>query len=74
MFYDRVEVTARDYEAERARAIRQHQLLTAAQCAHQAQQVPSPLRGWWAALCRWVSSLRARRVPSAQPTEDPSIS
>ncbi len=74
MQYDRFELTAREYEAERARAIRQHQLITAATCARQAQQMPSPLRGWWLQLCRWVTSLRARRVAAAPPTEDPAIS
>ena len=74
MQYDRFELTAREYEAERARAIRQHQLITAAQGASQAQQLPSPLHGWWTELCRWATSLRTRRVVSAQPTEDPSIS
>ncbi len=74
MQYDRFELTVREYEAERARAIRQHQLITAAQCAQQAQQLPSPLRTWWTGLCRWVSSLRSHRVPAVQPTEDPSLS
>ncbi len=74
MYYDIFEVTARQYEADRATAVRQHQLLTAAQCARPAQQVPSPLRRWWTELYRWVTNLRTRRGQSAQPVEDPSIS
>ena len=74
MQYDRFELSAREYEAERARAIRQHQLITPANCARQAQQLPSPLRGWWMQLCSWVTSLRPRRARSAQPAEDTSLS
>ncbi len=74
MQYDRFELTAREYEAERARAIRQHELLTASQCAQQAQQLPSPLRGWWTRLCRWLTSRRAPRGAAAPVTEDSSIS
>ena len=74
MQYDRFELTVREYEAERARAIRQHQLITAATCVRQAQQLPSPLRGWWLQLCSWVTILRSCRAPAVQPIEDTSLS
>jgi hypothetical protein len=74
MYYDRFEVTTRQYEADRAKAIRQHQLMTAAQWAQQAHQAPSPLQTWWTGLYRWVTSLYTRRGQAAQPVEDPSIS
>ncbi len=75
MYYDIFDVpTVRQYEADRAKAIRQHQRVAAAQSARQAQQAPSPLRAWWAGLWNWVTSLRTRRVQPAQPAEDPSVS
>ncbi|HEV2125349.1 MAG TPA: hypothetical protein VGW38_21575 [Chloroflexota bacterium] len=74
MHYDLSAFTTRQYEADRATALHQRQRLAAAECAQKAQQVPSPLRGWWTGLCRWTTSLRARHGQSAQPAEDPSVS
>ncbi len=74
MYYGLFDMTTRQYEADRAKAVRQHQLITAAQCARQAQQVPGPQRAWWTGLSRWVTSLRTRRSQAAQQVEDPSTS
>ncbi len=72
MYHDIFDVSVRQYEADRAKAIRQHQRIAAAQRARQAQQAPSPLRAWWAGFRSWVTNLRTRRVQPAQPAEDTS--